>query len=316
MAYKSLEIENLDFYQLESLEVGITSNCNFQCNYCCAYQRNDAQFISGKEIIRILDDIPTLKRIRLSGGEVTLKYQDCLDVVTYCSTRGISTQLNTNGSLLNEDRIRRLRDAGLSNIHISFNFTSADKFSAYYKLPGSVYEKILNNIRLCVALKLETVLETLLFVETQNNIIAISECVYQLGVRIHEIQNGIMIKHSGWNAITARDELKRSMTELIEMKQVDTVLYLTCMDRFFEALGLREQQDVHFSRCIDGKKQLHLHSNGDVLICELCHPVVIGNIYQGTSLKEIYLNKPAPLTDFLNKQPCLALDALYPNGYM
>lgn len=314
MKYKSLELQYPEVYRLESLEIGVTSNCNFKCNYCCAYQRNDGQSISGKEVIRTLEDIPTLKRVRLSGGEVTLRFQDCLEVVSYCSSRGISTQLNTNASLLNEDRIKQLKDAELSNIHISFNFTTADQFSAYYKLPTSVYEIILENIQLCVAANLETVLETLLFTETQNNIKEISERVYGLGVRIHEIQNGIVMDHTGWNAITARDELKRVITELIQTKKEDTILYLTCMDRFVEALGLPKQQGVHYSQCIDGKKQLHLHGNGDVLICELCHPVVIGNIYQDTSLKDIYTNKPAQLADFLAKQPCRALDTLYPNG--
>jgi MoaA/NifB/PqqE/SkfB family radical SAM enzyme len=314
MTYKSLELNKPDIYELEGLEVGVTSNCNFKCEYCCAYRRNDGQSISGKEIIRVLEDIPTLKRVRLSGGEVTLKLQDCLEVVSYCSARGISTQLNTNATLLNAERIRQLRDAGLSNIHISFNFTSAEKFAAYYKLPAGVYHTIIENIRLCVAAGIETVLETLLFAETQDHLKEISDCVYGLGVRTHEIQNSIVMDHTGWNAIAARDELKRAVAELIEAKRADAVLFLTCMDRFAEAIGIREQPGVHITHCVDGKKQLHLHGNGDVLICELCHPVVIGNIYQGTSLKDIYANKPAQLAEFLEKLPCPALDALFPEG--
>jgi MoaA/NifB/PqqE/SkfB family radical SAM enzyme len=314
MKYKSLELHKPDIYELEGMEVGVTSNCNFKCDYCCAYQRNDGRSINGQEIIRILEDIPTLKRVRLSGGEVTLKYRDCLEVASYCSSRGISTQLNTNASLLNADRVQQLHDAGLSNIHISFNFTSAEKFAAYYNLHPSIYDKITENIRLCVDTGIDTVLETLLFAETQHNMKAISERVYDLGVRIHEIQNSIVMDHTGWNAISAREELKRAVHELIAMKQEDTVLYFTCMDRFAEALGFRELPNVHFSHCVDGKKQLHLHGNGDILICELCHPVIIGNIYQGASLREIYANQPAPLADFLEKLPCPALDALFPQG--
>lgn len=314
MEYKSLELNRPDTFELEGLEVGVTSNCNFRCEYCCAYRRNDGQSIGGAEIIRVLEELPNLKRVRLSGGEVTLKFQDCLDVVSYCSSRGISTQLNTNASLLNEARIGQLHNAGVSNLHISFNFTSADAFAAYYKLPPGIYDQILENIRLCVAAGIDTVLETLLFAETQHKMKEISECVYRLGVRIHEIQNSIVMDHSGWSAISAREELKRAVTELIDMKKEDTVLYFTCMDRFAEALGFREQPGVHFSHCVDGKKQLHLHGNGDVLICELCHPVVIGNIYQGTSLKDIYANKPVQLAEFLEKQPCPALDALFPEG--
>lgn len=314
MTYKSLELHKPETYELEGLEVGVTSSCNFKCDYCCAYRRDDGESIGGQEIIRVLEDLPALKRVRLSGGEVTLKFRDCLEVIFYCASRGISTQLNTNATLLDEERIGQLKAAGLSNIHISFNFTSAEKFAAYYKLPVSVYDKILRNIRLCVAAGIETVLETLLFGETQDCLREIGECVYALGVRTHEIQNSIIMDHTGWNAIAARDELKRAVSGLIASKKDDTVLFLTCMDRFAEALGIREQPGVHLTHCVDGKKQLHLHGNGDVLICELCHPVVIGNIYQGLSLKDVYARRPKPLADFLEKLPCPALDALFPDG--
>ncbi|MNI85650.1 hypothetical protein D3C73_1426630 [compost metagenome] len=118
--------------------------------------------------------------------------------------------------------------------------------------------------------------------------------------------------HTGWKAIAAREQLKNAVNELIARKKEDTTLYFTCMDRFMEQLGFQEQPGVYFPHCIEGKKQLHLHGNGDILISELCHPVIIGNIYKGTSLKDLYSDMPAPLSDFLDKLPCPALDALFP----
>ncbi|MNI99202.1 hypothetical protein D3C73_1582210 [compost metagenome] len=49
-----------------------------------------------------------------------------------------------------------------------------------------------------------------------------------------------------------------------------------------------------------------------MLISELCHPVIIGNIYKGTVLKDIFTNMPAPLKDYLDKEPCPALKAIFP----
>jgi MoaA/NifB/PqqE/SkfB family radical SAM enzyme len=310
MAYKSLELNKPVHYELEGLEVGLTSSCNFKCDYCCAYRRNDGQSLDAKEIIRILEDIPTLRRVRLSGGEVTMKFQDCVEVVAYCASRGIQTQLNSNGSLLNESRVLELADAGLTTIHISFNFTVAEKFSNYYNIPPAVYNKILDNIRTFTSTKVDTVLETLLFAETQDHLREISAMAYDLGVRTHEIQNGIIMDHTGWNAIPAREQLQKAVNELIAAKKEDAVLYFTCMDRFAEELGFREQEGVYFPHCIEGKTQLHLHGNGDILISELCHPVIIGNIYNGTSLKDIFKNMPEPLRDYLDKEPCPALRAV------
>lgn len=204
--------------------------------------------------------------------------------------------------------------AGLTTIHISFNFTTAEAFSKYYNIHPSIYEKIRENITLFAATSVDTVLETLLFSETQDNMKEISDHVYAMGVRTHEIQNSIIMDHTGWKSIAAREQLKNAVSELIARKKEDTILYFTCMDRFMDALGFEEQPGVYFPHCIEGKKQLHLHGNGDILISELCHPVIIGNIYQGTSLKDLYNNMPAPLAQFLDKQPCPALDALFPQG--
>lgn len=314
MTYKALELDKPLTYELEGIEIGVTSNCNFRCDYCCAYNRNDGQSIKAKEVIRILDELPGLKRVRLSGGEVTLKFDDCVEIVAYCASRGIQTQLNSNGSLLNAERIGQLVSAGLTTIHISFNFTTAEAFSKYYNIHPSIYEKIRENITLFAATSVDTVLETLLFSETQDHMKEISDHVYDMGVRIHEIQNSIIMDHTGWKSIAAREQLKNAVNELIARKKEDTILYFTCMDRFMDALGFEEQPGVYFPHCIEGKKQLHLHGNGDILISELCHPVIIGNIYNGTSLKDLYSNMPAPLTQFLDKQPCPALDALFPQG--
>jgi MoaA/NifB/PqqE/SkfB family radical SAM enzyme len=311
--YKSLELEKPTTYELEGLEIGVTSNCNFRCDYCCAYHRNDGQSIEAKEIIRVLEELPKLKRVRLSGGEVTLKFQDCVEVVAYCTSRGIQTQLNSNGSLLNAERIQQLVEAGLTTIHISFNFTSAEEFSRYYNIHPSIYKKIRENIAMFAATSVDTVLETLLFNETEHHMKEISDHVYQLGVRTHEIQNSIIMDHTGWKSIAAREALKNAVNDLIKHKKEDTVLYFTCMDRFAETLGFHEQPGVFFPHCIEGKTQLHLHGNGDVLISELCHPVIIGNIYKGTELNKIFSNMPAALSEFLDRQPCPALDALFPS---
>lgn len=313
MKYKSLELEKPLVYELEGLEIGITSNCNFRCDYCCAYQRNDGNSIGAKEIIPLLEQLPSLKRVRLSGGEVTLKYEDCVEVVSYCAERGIQTQLNSNGSLLSERGIQRLVDAGLTTIHISFNFTTADAFSRYYSIHPSVYQKIRNNITMFASTAVDTVLETLLFNETEHHMKEIHDHVYEMGVRTHEIQNSIMMNHSGWKAIAARETLKQAVNDLISHKKEDMTLYFTCMDRFMTELGFQERPGVYFPHCIEGKKQLHLHGNGDILISELCHPVIIGNIHKGTSLRDIYLEMPAALKQFLDQEPCPAREALFPS---
>ena len=309
MVYKMLELDGSSRCRLEGLEIGLTSNCNFRCDYCCAYQRNDGRFLEAERILPILEDLPDLKRVRLSGGEVTLRFEDCLKIVKYCASRGVHTQLNSNATLLNPEKLDRLEEAGLTSLHVSFNFTDPDSFSAYYQVSPDLFHKIVENVRYSVTKGFDTVLETLLFADTCGRLLEIDRFIYDLGVRIHEIQNGIAMPHTGWHALPTPEELKRAVNRLIDGKPDDMTVYLTCMDRFADRIGIPHGKNVHIARCIEGITQLHLHSNGDILISELCHPVVIGNVFAGTSLRDIYARMPPELREYLDRRPCPALAA-------
>lgn len=89
------------------------------------------------------------------------------------------------------------------------------------------------------------------------------------------------------------------------------MLYFICMDCFVDLLGLYEQLGVYFFNCVDGIKQLYLYGNGDIFICELCYLVVIGNIYDGILLNEIYVKQLFVLVDFLENWLCFVYDVLF-----
>ena len=72
--------------------------------------------------------------------------------------------------------------------------------------------------------------------------------------------------------------------------------------------GIKRGKNVYVANCVEGKCRLYLHSNSDILISEL-YPVVIGNVFAVTSLRDIYSRMPSELRKFLNERPCPALVA-------
>lgn len=289
MAFKSLETSSVGVGHLRAIEIGVTSRCNFRCSYCGAYDLLERRILSLDDIRRAIDHLPDLERVKLSGGEVLLEFDICEEVIAYCSSRGIQTQINSNGTLLTEEKFARLEAAGLGVLHFSLNHVDATSHAAFYKVTEKMFGKIVTAVRRSVASPvIDTVVETILFNETAATIADVHRFAAGLGVRKHEIQMEIPSVHQGYENTLSPQRVCDSIATLVEAREPGCTLYFSCLSAYFKPdseswLRLRplfRDPGVVYASCIEGKAQLHLHSNGDVMICELGCPEVIGNVFQ------------------------------------
>ncbi len=313
MGFKSIELKT-DSHQtrkLEGLEIGFTSRCNFNCDYCGAYNRDEKESIlSAGQVIDLIKDLPDLKRIKLSGGEVTLLFEDCLRIVKFCSSRGIESQINTNGSVLNARKIKLLDEAGLNYLHFSLNHTDGQAHHNYYKRGEKTFHRIVENIKYAVASSsIDTIIEIIIFEETLDHFVELYHFTYGLGVRKLQIQAPVQQSH--WKTSLSPEKLKEAIETLLTVKKPDSEFYFTCLEidpssHFYKKIQkLIDQGGVYFPYCIEGKNQLHLHSNGDILICDIGNPVVLGNALKGESLKDILANRAGELDVLADNCKCL-----------
>ena len=223
---------------IKSLEIALTSKCNYHCPYCGTYKVNDMSYktLSISALRTILDQCSDLERIKLSGGEVTLRFDDCVEICRYCTSRGIELQLNTNATLLNSERINLLQDAGLNIIHISLDFIDSVKYCNYYNVPKSMFYTIIRNISLCCQ-SFDCVVETILFSETIDHLSEICRFVYELGVRNYELQSGI--KQDNWDqGISSKDDIMNALRKLFSQSKEDMNIYLTVYGFFWIHLSM------------------------------------------------------------------------------
>jgi len=107
-----------------SIRLEITSNCNLNCEYCHNLEySNRKDDMTTEEIIRLISDIATqydINKILLTGGEPLVK-KGLSKIIKHITSLGIKADLVTNGTLLTEDRIRELEEAGLKRIRISID---------------------------------------------------------------------------------------------------------------------------------------------------------------------------------------------------
>ncbi|SBT41093.1 radical SAM protein [Micromonospora narathiwatensis] len=300
MTFKSLEMSRVGGGALRAIEIGVTSRCNFRCDYCGAYDLLERKILSVEDVANVIDTLPDLQRVKLSGGEVLLEFDICEGIVEYCTSKGIETQINSNGTVLDEAKFERLEAAGLGVLHFSLNHTDAAGHSAFYRVHEKMFPKIVAAISRSVASSsIDTVIETILFDETESRMAQVHRFAADLGVRKHEIQMEIPSVHQGYENTLDSDRICSAIADLVEHRDPRTTLFFSCLSAYLRpgSDGWKRLQPlfrdpgVIYASCIEGKAQLHLHSNGDVMICELGNPDVIGNVFE-TDMLTMYEESP------------------------
>ena len=129
-----------------------TKTCNLNCVHC--YARSEAikyqNELTHEEGLSLIDQLADFKVpvILFSGGEPLLR-PDFFELANYAAGKGIRPTISTNGTRIDEDVAKRLKDMGVGYVGISLDGCEAthDKFRGK---PGA-FQMALRGIRNCVA---------------------------------------------------------------------------------------------------------------------------------------------------------------------
>ncbi len=104
----------------------LTQRCNLACAHCyisAGSWHSAAGELSTAECRRIVDEILELNAspmFILSGGEPLLR-EDLEQIAQHAAARGATVVIGTNGTRLTRDRIRSLKDAGVTGVAVSID---------------------------------------------------------------------------------------------------------------------------------------------------------------------------------------------------
>ena len=134
--------------------IQINGACNQKCLFCNRPPENtNKSFVKKETIKKNLDSLlkgKEVKRIIFTGGEPLL-HPDLDEFIAYAKKLGFTTEIQTNGTLLDPPRLRTLKRAGLDIINFAFH---SHKKEMSDKLRGVDFgfETIIKNIKLADAL--------------------------------------------------------------------------------------------------------------------------------------------------------------------
>ena len=104
----------------------LTRRCNLECAHCyiaAGPHESATSELATAECLRIVDELLAVNpapMLILSGGEPLLR-DDLAEIAAYASRRGATVVVGTNGTLLTDERITALQDAGVRGVAVSID---------------------------------------------------------------------------------------------------------------------------------------------------------------------------------------------------
>lgn len=128
----------------------VTNRCNLQCKMCGQWKAEGediSQELSTRQWCDIIDSAVKMKTavISITGGEPFLR-EDIFEIIDYIKKRKIASHICTNGTMFNEDVIKRLKKSPPNSISISLD---SDKAEIHNDLRGvDCFDTVVRGINL------------------------------------------------------------------------------------------------------------------------------------------------------------------------
>ena len=128
-------------------DVEVSSECNARCVFCPRDLFDSIKTkLMTKETMKMVSEwIPRGSSVMVSGVGEPLLNPNLEVLIHFLRSRDVNVSIITNGSLLNDHRIRTLIDSGVNEIQVSFQSIIPQKYSDI--MIGLDYQVVANNIK-------------------------------------------------------------------------------------------------------------------------------------------------------------------------
>ncbi|MBW2278961.1 MAG: radical SAM protein, partial [Deltaproteobacteria bacterium] len=174
----------------------ITRACNLRCVHCMvsAGKREDNE-LSTDEALALADDLIAAgcTSACLTGGEPLVR-EDWPQIAEHLARGGVETRLTTNGQLVDEPQIERMRRAGLNTVTVSLDGTREVHDAIRQTSSGageSRYDRAIRALELLVASPLKTKVVTQIHKRNLDHLDQLHELLAELGIDGWQLQIAI-----------------------------------------------------------------------------------------------------------------------------
>jgi radical SAM protein with 4Fe4S-binding SPASM domain len=128
-----------------------TYNCNLNCKHCYSEAGISSETeLSTEEAMKVIDQIADfgVTSLAFSGGEPLMR-KDFFQVARYAVDAGLYVSLATNGTLLNKENVRKLKEIGLHYVEVSLDGANANTHDFFRGKIGS-FDQTIQGLKNCL----------------------------------------------------------------------------------------------------------------------------------------------------------------------
>jgi radical SAM protein with 4Fe4S-binding SPASM domain len=145
-----------------------THKCNLNCKHCYSESGNiSKKELSTEEAIKVVDQIANfgVTSLAFSGGEPLMR-KDFFEVASHAVDAGLYVSLATNGTLLNQEDVRKLKEIGVNYVEVSLDGSDSKTHDQFRGKTGA-FSQSLQGLKNCVK---ENLCTCLAVTATKNNL--------------------------------------------------------------------------------------------------------------------------------------------------
>jgi len=291
----------------------VTRRCNLSCVHCRASAINefDKEELSIDEAFSLIDEIAKVSKptLILTGGEPLLR-QDIFKIASYGVAKGFIVVMAPNGTLINKEVARKIKDSGIKRISISIDGANAKTHDEVRQVRGA-FESALQGIRYAKEAGIEFQINATISKQNYTQIDDIINLSTKLGAVACHL---FFVVPTGRAKEMASEELVGVEYEKVlrhiyeESKKASIKIRAICAPHYFriiqqskakalhsrsealeyKPLGLSKSLDVLSKGCLAGTSFCFISYKGDVFPCGYLK-VSCGNIRK-QNFKDIWEN--------------------------
>ncbi|VVB77801.1 7,8-dihydro-6-hydroxymethylpterin dimethyltransferase [uncultured archaeon] len=271
----------------------ITNNCNLRCSHCGNTSRAKLKNeMTKEECFRFIDDCARLKVfvINISGGEPFLK-KDWFEILSYARKKGIEIGITTNGTLINEDIVKKLKKLETFNVHISLD--GIGKVHDEFRNKKGVYKSVLKTINLFKKYKIPFGLTTSITKKNFNDLDNVKNFIKKNRINSWNLYYALPVGCLSKADSISQEEFyefgKKIAKYREELKEITNISVGDSMG-YYGSLNLR---DSFWTGCGAGLSGCSVDAEGNLKGCPIQNDKFVEGNIRKTPLKELWLKKGA-----------------------